>query len=863
MVREYWGGNWSRWREYNLGMDVTPILRQYKEIKARYPNELLLFRMGDFYELFFEDAEIASRVLGIALTSKPMSKKYRVPMAGVPVKAADGYISRLIRAGHSVAICEQIGEPTPGRGPMRREVVEVITPGTVLEPSLLDDKEFNYIASVNPSDKVYGVAIVELTTGDFSVFESTPQRTIIELEKRKIAEILLPEGTEFGINSESVMTYLPDWHFDTTIGERRLKEFFGITTLAPFEIEDLPMAIGAANALLDYLRGKKPGMIDHLKRILRLRLEDRMYLDKATIKNLEIVEPIEPDGSSLLCVLDQTLTPMGGRLLREVLIAPLINSKLITERLFYVESLIKDPTILKDIRNHLARIKDIERITSRVSAGKSNPREVVRLADSLLAYEDLRKTLLKHMVISNLLLKCPTLEFLANKIKSILVEDPPATMKEGMYISEDADPELKKLRELAKNGKRHLLELEIRERNRTGIPNLRVGFNNVFGYYIEVTKSHLDKVPDDYIRKQTLTNSERFITPELKDLESKILAAEELAKKLEREIWEGLRREIVSKSVELKEVSNTIGYIDYLQSLASVAKERRYVKPIIRDDGVITITEGRHPVVELTIEGGFVPNDTKMNLTTDRVYIITGPNMSGKSTYLRQVALIVVMAQVGSFVPASHAEIGIEDRIFTRIGASDNLAMGVSTFLAEMIETAQILQNATTKSLIILDEVGRGTSTYDGFAIAWAVVEYILKKIGAKTLFATHYHQLSELGKRFPGIKNYTMKVKEWEDKVVFLRKVVPGETDRSYGVHVAKLAGIPEDVIIRAKEVQEDIERDGTIRTRLMQLSLFEPSEDRTKVLLETIKKIDPDRMSPKDALNFLYRLKKEIQKS
>ena len=843
-------------------MDVTPILRQYREIKARYPDELLLFRMGDFYELFFEDAEVASRVLGIVLTSKPMSKKYRVPMAGVPVKAADGYIARLIRAGYSVAICEQIGEPTPGKGPMKREVVEVITPGTVLDPSLLEDKEFNYIASVNPSDRLYGVAIVELTTGDFSVFETTPQRTIMELEKRRIAEILVPENSQFAINSDTVLTHLPEWHFDTSTGERKIKEFFGITTLAPFEIEDLRMAIGAANALLDYLQDKKPGMIEHLKKITRLRLEDRMYLDRATLKNLEIVEPIDPEGRSLRDVLDETLTPMGGRLLRENLIAPLTNLREINERLLYVETYVNDSSILNEVRTHLSKIKDIERITSRVSAGKSNPREVLRLADSILAFNDLKECLLKSQPLSTLVSDSPDLKGLAEKIKSTLVEDPPATMKEGMYISEDASPELKELRELALNSKKHLMELEIKERQRTGIPNLRIGFNNVFGYYIEVTKSHLNKVPDDYIRKQTLTNSERFITPELKDLESKILTAEELAKKLEREIWEKLRKEIVSKSAELKDISSTIGLIDYLQSLASVARTRRYVKPVVLDNGVLNIIEGRHPVVELTIEEGFVPNDTKMNLTTDRVYILTGPNMSGKSTYLRQVALIVIMAQIGSFVPAKYAEIGIVDRIFTRIGASDNLAMGVSTFLAEMIETAQILQNATPKSLIILDEVGRGTSTYDGFAIAWAVVEYILKKIGAKTLFATHYHQLSELGKRFPGVKNYTMKVKEWEDRVVFLRKVVPGETDRSYGIHVAKLAGIPEDVIVRAKEVQEDIERDGTIRTRLMQLSLFEQTDEKAKSILETLKKIDPDRMSPKDALNFLYSLKKEIQK-
>ena len=843
-------------------MDITPLLKQYQEIKSQHQDELLLFRMGDFYELFFEDAEVASKVLGIVLTSKPMGKNHRVPMAGVPVKAAESYIAKLLKAGYRVAICEQIGEPRPGKGPMRREVVEVITPGTILEPALLQEKEFNYLASLYPGSDRVGVALLDLTTGDFALFEADPTRARVELEKRKIAEVILPEDVAFEMDQSPPVYSLPSWHFDPETARRALLEFFGTQTLDAFEVNDLPRALGAAHALLEYVRERKPGMLEHLKGLRRLPLEDRMYLDRATLKNLEVLEPIHPEGTALVDILDETLTAMGGRFLREALVAPLLDVEQIRTRLIRVQSLVEDPGLLESVRKALQDIPDLERTIARVSARKSGPREVRKLADGIRKFEELRSLLLTHEVLAPLIQDAPDLTSLADDIERTLVDDPPVSTRDEVFIRSEASPELQELRDLAHNSKSHLLQLEQQERERTGIPNLRIGFNNVFGYYIEVTKAHLHRVPAHYIRKQTLVNAERFITPELKDLEARILSAEERARKLELELWNALRGRILEHTQAVKDLASRIAELDFYQALSTVARKRKYTRPEIREDGVLEIEEGRHPMVEAMSPEPFMPNDTKMNLTSHRIYILTGPNMSGKSTYLRQVALIVLMAQIGSFVPAKHAKIGIVDRIFTRIGASDDVARGVSTFLAEMVETAQILRNATERSLIILDEVGRGTSTYDGFAIAWAVVEYILKRIGAKTLFATHYHQLSQLGKRFPGVQNYTLQVKEWEGKVVFLRKVVPGETDRSYGIHVAQLAGVPEEVVIRAREVQEDLEREGIIRTRLTQLSLFDPPPSRRPdKLRKMLKELDLDGLTPRDALNFLYRLKEEAE--
>ena len=846
-------------------MAESPILRQYREIKSRYRDELLLFRLGDFYELFFEDAEVAARVLGITLTSKPLSKNQRVPMAGVPVRAAESYIARLLKAGYRVAICEQMEDaPQKGRSLLHREVVEVITPGTVLDPALLDEKNFQFIAAVNPTAHPWGVALLDLSTADFFVFEAPPERALEELEKRGVVEVILPRDAELPHAIEAALYPLEEWHFDPEVARRELQEHFQVASLRAFEVEHLPRALGAALALLEYLRDKKPGMLQHLRNLRPLRLQDTLYLDTATLKNLEVLEPIHEGGLSLLSVLDETLTPMGGRFLREALIAPLLDLQAIRTRLHRIRLFVENRELHETLRTLLRDMGDVERIVSRFSARKAGPREARKLAESLRRFEEVRHLLEPHDLLQPLLDQAPALLDLAQEIERTIVEHPPASVRDGGFIRPEVSEELAELLDLAHHGKTRILALEQREKERTGIASLKVGYNNVLGYYIEVTKANLDRVPQDYIRKQTLTNAERFYTPELKELESRILSAEERARRLELEIWEGLRRRVVAQAQALKAVASVIAELDFLQSQALVARKRRYVMPEVADDGTLRIKDGRHPMVEAMIEEPFVPNDTYMDLQHHRIFILTGPNMSGKSTFLRQVALITLMAQMGTFVPASEAHIGLVDRIFTRIGASDDLARGVSTFMAEMIETANILRNATQKSLVILDEVGRGTSTFDGLAIAWAVVEYLLKRVGAKTLFATHYHQLSKLGKMYPAVRNFTTKVKEWEGKVIFLRKVVPGETDRSYGIHVAKLAGIPDEVVQRAREIQEDIEREGTIRTRLTQLDLFQPPAPRNEAaerLLQRLKSLDLDSLSPRDALNLLYELKKEVE--
>ena len=839
--------------------ELSPILKQYLEIKAHHPDELLFFRMGDFYELFFEDAEKASRALDITLTSKPMGKGHRVPLAGIPVKAAESYLSRLLKAGYRVAICEQTGE---GKGLMKREVVEVITPGTVFSPSLLSADRHNYLGALLEKEGTLFAALCDLTTGDFFVLEADRERALEELRKRGVAEVLFPEEMDFPDGPWSPTPY-PSLYFDPDFAEDVLKRFFGVLNLEGFGLKSGENSIGAAGALLHYLKGKKEGMLGHLRGLRKLNLLSRMYLDSKTIRNLELVEKIRPEeGSTLKEVINRTRTPMGARKLTESIISPMIDKGQIVSRLNRVEALVENERTLKEVAELLKGIKDLERMTARIAAGRSSPPEFVRLASSLEKLPPLREKLFGIEALRELARELPNLNELTENIRRVIVDDPPATPDQGGFVREGVDPELDELRELALGGKSRILEIEKKEREKTGIPTLRVGYNTVFGYYIEVTKAHLNKVPAHYIRKQTLTSAERFITEELKNLENLILGAEEKAIAREKEHLEMLREKVKLRAGDIKRAADIVGEIDLVAGFAEIAVKNKYVKPLIRDDDVLMIRGGRHPVVEVLQDEPFVPNDTYMDTEDNRILIITGPNMAGKSTYLRQVALIVIMAQMGSFVPADEAEIGIVDRVFTRIGASDDLSRGVSTFMAEMIETSQILSNATKKSLIILDEVGRGTSTYDGVAIAWSVIEYINERVKAKTLFATHYHELAELGKRLRGVKNFTVSVREWGDEVIFLRKVVPGETDRSYGIHVAKLAGLPREVIDRAKEILEIIERrnaiKATFRPDRVQLSLF-GGEDP---LRKRLKELKLDEITPKEALDLLYNLKEELEK-
>ncbi len=840
----------------------TPILKQYKEIKAQYPDEILLFRIGDFYETFLEDAKIASKVLGIVLTSKPVGKGIRVPLAGIPVKAAETYISKLLKAGYRVAICEQIGEP--GKGIMHREVVEVITPGTVFSPGLLEDKKFNYIASIIPNDSGQaGAAVAELTTGDFFLMQDDFNRVVDELRKLGIAELLIPEGTE--LEGDWIKTELDPIEYSPTDAELEVRRFFRVSTLEGFGVKDMELAVRAARALISYLKAKKPGMIEHIRGIRVHRLENFMFLDTRTVKNLELIETIHPnEGMAFVEVIDRTRTPMGARRLREAVLSPFLELRPILERQSRVAAFFEDPSLSSKVGAILRNIADIERLSSRLSAHKGGPRELFKLGESLLQLPELKAALSGTDFLKELADEIPELEELGREITSTIVENPPATASDGWVIRDGVDPALDEFRELAQHGKEKLLELEARERTRTGIPTLKIGYNNVFGYYIEVSRAHLNRVPSDYVRKQTLKNAERFITDELKQLEDRILGAEERMIRLEKEHIERLRQKVIELADSIKKAAQVVAEIDLNLSLAEVARNNRYVRPTVDESGIIHVVDGRHPVVEVMSSEPFIPNDIHMDDDENRVFIITGPNMSGKSTYLRQTALIVIMAQMGSFVPASEARIGIVDRIFTRIGASDDLARGVSTFMAEMVETAEILHNATPRSLIILDEVGRGTSTFDGMAIAWAVVEYIAEKLKSKALFATHYHELAELGRKLHGVKNLTVAVKEWNDEIIFLRKVVPGETDRSYGVFVARLAGLPDEVIERANEVLREMEKRGkTIRAgrrskRVIgdQLSLFAPPDP----LREKLKKLDPDSMTPREALEFLYKLKEEL---
>jgi DNA mismatch repair protein MutS len=838
--------------------DHPPLLRQYKEVKRRFPDELLLFRMGDFYEFFYDDAEVASRALDITLTSKPLGKNIRAPLAGIPVKAAESYISRLLSKGYKVAICEQTGE---GDRLMKREVVEVITPGTVFSPSLLEEKRSNYISSLMPEGERVGVAFLEVTTGEFFCMETDLDRGGEELVRFEAAEVLVPDGSK-ELNGSFVLTELSPERFDLYLADEELKRFFCVKTLEGFGLESHPLARRAAGALLSYVSEKKNGMLSHIRN-LRLKSDsDYLSLDPKTVKNLELVEKVHPEsfGMTLLQMIDRTRTPMGGRHLRESLLSPFARKEPIQRRQMRVETLVGDNSLLASLQGVLKGFSDVERIVSRVSAGKANPREVRRLSGSLRLANELRKGLEDSLAFRDILDDLPDMTQLALEIERTVSDDPPAKVSDGGIIREGVSSELDELRDLAHGGKETLMELEARERERTGIASLRVRYNSVFGYYIEVTKANLHLVPPDYVRKQTLTNAERYITDELKELEERITRSEERAQELETKIWRELCERITKGAMEIERVGRCTAEIDLSAALADLAVSKRYVKPDIVETGTLLIRDGRHPVVEGTIQDPFIPNDTEMDLEENRLFIITGPNMSGKSTYLRQVALICVLAQMGSFVPAKEARIGLVDRVFTRIGASDDVSRGVSTFMAEMLETAQILRSATERSLILLDEIGRGTSTYDGMAIAWAVAEYMNAQIGAKILFATHYHELSELGKTVKGIRNYTVQVKEWEDRVIFLRKVIPGESDRSYGVYVAELAGMPKDVTKRAREVLADLEKVREMSRpkgpKGAQLNLF-GAEDPLRTLF---KELETNRMTPLDALNLVHRIKDEM---
>jgi DNA mismatch repair protein MutS len=852
-------------------------MKQYFSIKEKYKDAIVLFRLGDFYEMFGEDAEKASKILQIALTTREKSKEEPIPMCGFPYFASESYISKLIKAGYRVAICEQMEDPKEAKGIVRRDIVKVITPGT---HSPENPKENTYIISLFPSANKHGIAVADISTGEFILYE-TEENIGDEVYRFEPREILLPQSLKDNIYYKEALntfytSFYEDWYFDYAEAYKTLLNHLKVASLDGYGCDGMFTAISAAGALVSYLEDtQKEAFI--LKKISALRHDSYMFLDAATQRNLELTHNLR-DGShegTLLWVLDETLTPMGGRFLRSSLLKPLIDIQEIKMRQDAVEYLIEDYELLEELRTSLRKIQDLERLSSKVSSKSANARDLIGIKNSLTSLPKVRKSLSisKNLSLRSISEDISEFSELRKLIEKSIFDSPPMTLKDGGIIKDGYSNDVDELRRISTKGKDFISELELKEKNRTGISSLRVSYNRIFGYYIEVTKANLHMVPEDYIRKQTLVGGERFITPELKEYEGKILGAEEKLKNLEYQLFQEILNEVQKESTLLSKAARTVAIVDFLSSLAVVAKRYNYVKPSVDESGVIEITEGRHPVLERIPSGEkFIPNTTYIDIEDNRLLIITGPNMAGKSTYMRQVALIALMAQIGSFASASYARIGTADRIFTRLGASDFLTKGQSTFMVEMIEVANITHNATHKSLIILDEVGRGTSTFDGISIAWAVAEYILNEIKARTLFATHYNELTELGLTHNGVKNYNVSVKEWGDEIIFLRKIEKGPADKSYGIQVARLAGIPEGIINRSKEVLANLEKDELDETGSpkfadrktkrgnVQLDLFSSMPD--SIMTEIIN-LDVKSLKPQEALNKLIELKRKVDSS
>jgi DNA mismatch repair protein MutS len=844
----------------------TPIRQQYLRIKRRYPEAIVFFRLGDFYETFDEDAKIASRELEIVLTSREMGKWHRVPMAGIPYHALDNYLARLINRGYKVAICEQMTKPGETKGLVQREVVRLVTPGTVVEPSLLDSKSNNYLVSLVLGEDEAGIAYVDITTSEFATTQVPFHRLIPELERLKPSEVIAAKGAELSVVRLSApVTRLDDYWFELEVAQEILLDHFGVATLDGFGCGHLPLALSAAGAIIHYIQETQKGVLGQLTRLTTYSTDSFMALDEQTQRNLELFHSSRSGsvGGSLLGVIDLTRTAMGGRLLKRWLGQPLLDIAELNKRQdaigwFYDSTLARNQTI-----SLLGEVADPERLINRIKGGIAAPRELVALRRSLEVIPKLRQVLELIDWLKDELKPCPEVVDLVSRA---IVEQP----DEGGVIRGGFAEELDSLRQASKNAKQYLADLERKERERSGIKSLKVGFNKVFGYYIEVSKPNLPQVPQDYIRKQTLVGGERFFTPELKEYESLILNAEGRIAELEGQIFRQVCNQVGGESERISASSLAMANIDVFSSLAEVAVHYNYVRPKLTTDSEIVISDGRHPVVERSLlEGSFVPNDTYLSNGDAQLIVLTGPNMSGKSTYLRQVALIVLLAQIGSFVPAESVTIGIVDRIFTRIGAREDLPAGQSTFMVEMVETANILNNATPRSLIILDEIGRGTSTYDGLSIAQAVAEYIhsYPRLGAKTLFATHYHELVELASFLPRVKNFNVAVSEEGGEVTFLYKIVPGGVDKSYGIHVAKLAGLPKSVVHRAREVLEELEGDSRTARRSSKgrrrakevVSQQLPLLGQKPPILEELEKLDIDSLTPLEAITKLYELQKK----
>ena len=873
----------SRKKKSSKG-NQTPLMKQYFEIKAKYPGAVLLFRVGDFYETFGEDAILVSKVLGIILTKRSNGAASHVELAGFPHHSLDTYLPRLVKAGMRVAVCDQLEDPKQAKGIVKRGVTELVTPGVTLNDKVLEAKKDNFLASiVLSSPKLAGCAFLEVSTGDFFCFSGDWKYVEKILATLAPAEIILPKrdirnfkaffGDQFYLSRQE------DWVFQTQYTREKLLEQFNTNSLKGFGIESEVEGCIAAGAILHYLQDNQQHQLQHINKIYYFDDSEYVWLDQFTVRNLELVRPLHPDGTALVDVIDESLTPMGGRMLRRAVLLPLKNKSLIHQRHEVVEAFIKDGSQYTELKKALSKLGDLERLASKLATGKLNPKEACVLRNSMELLNPIKEILIAFdtEAIRKLNDRLKEAQELLQLMNTYLKEEISGSITDGNVINEGVSEELDELRAIKNNSRELLLAMQQREIENTGISSLKIGFNKVFGYYLEVTNAHKDKAPESWIRKQTLTNAERYITEELKEYEEKILTAEERIQSLELNLYHQFIRDLQQYIQLIQENARVLGEIDMLLSFASVAQKRNYTRPVVNTDDRIEIIKGRHPVIEagMSVDNPYIPNDVYLNQDDQQIIIITGPNMAGKSALLRQTALVVLMAQMGSFVPADAATIGLVDKVFTRVGASDNISSGESTFMVEMNETAQIANNATPKSLVLLDEIGRGTSTYDGVSIAWAMVEYLHEQAScqAKTLFATHYHELNELENRLPRVKNYNVSVKEIDGKILFLRKLQKGGSEHSFGIHVAEMAGMPQVLVERAQQLLSHFEQNRVndkhaassvkfAKNNSLQLNMFELKDPDTLKIRKILEGVDIDRMTPVEALLKLQEIKRSLIK-
>lgn len=864
---------------------LTPAMKQFHYFKGKYPDAILFFRMGDFYETFYEDAKTCSRVLGLTLTSRSGKSANPVPLAGLPFHAVDGYLKKMIQAGYKVAVCEQVEDPKKAIGVVKRDVVRVVTPGTLTDDMLLDAKEDNFLCAISSSGASAGISWVDISTGHFFVQEIAEGAVIDELLRLGAKECLLPERSgglfdaeierlakDVANQTNATVTRRPGWYFDDHSAKTNLLKHFGTKTLEGFGIDDSFTSLSASGAIIEYLKETQKTALSHISTIKKIDRVKFLQVDQVSLRSLEVLRTMRGDSTkgSLIESIDETLTGMGGRMLRAWLCMPLCDVDSITLRQDAVGEFATDDASLGQIRGLLKNISDIERIAARVSTFRTNPKDLLALAITLRSIPGLRSTLelCRSALAGALAKRCDSMDELADLLESSIEPDCPTHMRDGGIIRNGYNEDLDRYRGASAEGRNWLGEYQQREIERTGFNNLKIGYNRVFGFYIELSRALADKVPAEYVRKQTLKNAERYITDELKTYEDKVLGAQDKALELEHKLFEEIRLESAKYIGRLQALADCVANCDCLTAFGSLAARRGYIKPIITDSKELIISDGKHPVLAETLQNEFVPNDVALGDNSGDLAIITGPNMAGKSTYIRQVALLVLLAQTGSFIPAAQAHIGVVDRIFTRVGASDELTRGQSTFMVEMTETANIINNATDRSLVILDEVGRGTSTYDGLSLAWAISEHIANNIKCRTLFATHYHELTELSELLVNVKNLNVAVREWQDEVVFLHKILPGGTDKSYGIHVARLAGVPKSVTQRSTEILRDLENTFAKEAEGPALTQNKTAENqgdllfvrKHKPVIDKLISTDINNLTPIEAINLLNQVKSEL---